>query len=62
MPISSVGKNGAHPTTFEEPKFTSRAPLPDEVSALARKVFLKFDFILVLPILIMLCQCQSEYP
>ena len=67
--ISSAGKKGVRPTTTEEPKvnifpspsFTSRALLPDEVNALARKVFLKFDFILVLPILIMFCQYQYEY-
>ena len=66
--ISSAGKKGDHPPTTEEPKvhvpspsFTSHAPLPDEVNALARKVFLKFDFVFVLPILTMFCQYHYEY-
>lgn len=67
---SPVGKGGAYPATTEETKVHvlspsysphAHAPLPDEVSALVRKVVLKFDFLLVFPIVTMLCQCQYEY-
>jgi len=65
---SSVGKESVHHLTTEatrehvlSPSYSPRAPLPDEVSALARKVFLKFDLILVLPTLIMFCKRQCEY-
>jgi hypothetical protein len=32
--------------------------ITDEVSALARKVILKFDFLLALPVVMTLYQCQ----
>jgi len=37
-----------------------RASLSDEAEALARKVFLKFDLLLVLPTLIMFCEYQCK--
>ena len=48
------------------PKFlhlvcTPQAPLPDKVAAVARRVFLKFDLIFVLPMLIMFCESDMGY-
>jgi len=61
---SSVGKEGVHQSTTREmmgnilkPSRTPDALLTDDVGALARKVSLKFDLILVLPILTVLCEC-----
>jgi hypothetical protein len=65
---SLEGKDGTHYSITKEATeqsvqlvYTRRAPLTDEVSALALKVFLKFDFILVLPLLTMFCECQYEF-
>jgi len=44
-----------------QPSYAPNGPLPDEVRALARKVFLKFDLMLVLPMITMFCGCQYEY-
>ena len=61
---SSVGKGGVPPVTTDDtkahvvsPSYADDALSADEVSAIARKVILKFDFLLVLPILTTLCQC-----
>jgi len=65
---SSVEKEGIHYSTTGRttrhhlhPAYNPRAPLTDEVHALARRVFLKFDLILVLPMLIMFCECDTDY-
>jgi len=62
---SIVGKEGDHHSPVGEttehvfqPSYSPNGPLTD---ALARNVFLKFDLVLVLPILIMFCGCQYEY-
>ena len=61
---SSVRKEGVHQSTTREmmentrkPSSTPGAPLTDEAGALARKVCFKFDFILLLPILTVFCEC-----
>ena len=41
-----------------KPPSTPGAPLTDETGALARKVYFKFDFILLLPILTVICECS----
>jgi hypothetical protein len=59
-----VEKEGAHHSTSRETTehilqlpYSPHAPLTDEVSVLSRKVFLKFDLLLVLPMLTMFCEC-----
>lgn len=60
---SSVEKNSVHQsitreTTEHVPQSPVRhGPLTDEMGLLSRKVCLKFDFTLVLPILTILCEC-----
>lgn len=54
---SMVGKT-AHKIHLEYPPQVTRT---DEVDALARRVFLKFDLFLVLPMLIMFCKCDVDY-
>ena len=62
---SSADKEGVHQASIGEDavRFSPgpRAPLTDEVEALARKVFLKFDLLLVLPPIIIFCESQCEY-
>ena len=62
---SSVGKEHSVTETmthdFLHPMCTPQAPLPDKVAALALGVFLKFDLILVLPMLIMFCESDMGY-
>ena len=48
---SSVGETKGHVVQLP---YTSH--LTDQVDALSRKVFLKFDFLLVLPMLVMFCE------
>ena len=58
---SSAEKKGVpQPVIGEHVTRFSHSPLTDEVEALARKVFLKFDLVLVLPTLIMFCKYQSK--
>ena len=62
---SSVGKEHSVTETtthdFLHPVCTPQAPLPHKVVALARGVFLNFDLILVLPMLIMYCESDMGY-
>ena len=64
---ASVGKEGAHSGTEEATEhiipspYSPHAPLTDEVTALARRVFLKYDLLLVLPTVAMFCECKIEY-
>jgi hypothetical protein len=51
---SSMGEMTEHPLQLP---YTPHASVTDEVNALARRGFLKFDFILVLPMLMMFCEC-----
>lgn len=51
--------------TKDNPHFASnpqaQAPVTDKGSAIARRGFLKFDLILVLPMLILFCKCDMDY-
>jgi hypothetical protein len=65
---TSVEKGGAHHLTSRETTehilqlpYAPHAPLTDEVRALARNAFLKFDLILVLPMVTMLCECWCKW-
>ena len=64
-PTFSAEKQGVHQSTVREHAvqlaYTSRAPRTYEVEALARKVFRKFDFMLVLPMVITFCEYQYAY-
>ena len=40
---------------------TPQASLPDKVAAVAHRVFLKFNLILVLPVIIMFCESDMDY-
>ena len=64
---SSLGKEGVHQSITGEPTdhifqhpHNPHGPLTDEISLLSRKVCFKFDTVLVLPILTMLCEYQFE--
>jgi len=65
---SSVGKDGLHHSVTEKATHVlfhlvhnPQAPVADKVAAPARRVFLKFDLILVLPMLIMFCESDVGY-
>ena len=61
---SSAEKDGVHQTVISEHvlhlSHSPRPPLTNEVEAVAHKVFLKFDLVLVLPTLIMFCEYQYK--
>ena len=62
---SKSEKDGAHQSIIREQvvqvAYTPRAPLTDEVEALARKVIRKFDLMLVLPTVVTFCEYQYAY-
>ena len=62
-PIESNPSVGEHLSITVEARghvvqlpYIPRTPLADNVDALSRKIFLKFDFLLVLPMLILFCE------
>lgn len=54
---SMIGKAIHNPHLAYNPQ----TPVTDKGSALARRGFLKFDLILVLPMLILFCKCDMDY-